>query len=146
MTSEALVKGVVATAGVGDDVGFMSERTPSTPTPPAATDPDSPRLRLAGTNAGPVTSEERDLLDLRAMLVRTRAVQGGDATVIRERLDRAGRKDAIEVATGTDAFARAASELDSMLARIDARLAEIDGARGVSIEIDPQAADLIRRS
>ncbi len=139
-------EGVAVPVGVGDNPGFMSERTPSTPSSSAGPDVDSPRLRLAGTNAGPVTEEERQLLDLRAGLVRARALQGADAAAIRERLERAGRKDPIQVATGVDAFAHASADLESMLARIDARLAAIDSARGVSIEIDPNAADLLRRS
>ncbi len=142
---EPLAEGVAVAVGVGENAGFMSERTPSTPSSSATTDMDSPRLRLAGTNAGPVTEEERQLLDLRARLVRARALQGVDAEAIRERLDRAGRKDPIQVATGVDAFTRASADLDAMLTRIDARLLEIDAARGMSIEIDPQAAGLLRR-
>ncbi|MFM1833135.1 MAG: hypothetical protein RLZZ461_1451, partial [Planctomycetota bacterium] len=83
---EPLAEGVAVAVGVGENAGFMSERTPSTPSSSATTDADSPRLRLAGTNAGPVTEEERQLLDLRARLVRARALQGVDAEAIRERL------------------------------------------------------------
>jgi len=141
----AVPGGVAVTAGVGDDSGFMSERTPNTPSTSASPEADSPRLRLAGTNAGPVTDEERRLLDLRAGLVRARGLQTADAAMIRERLERAGRKDPIEVATGTDAFTRTSADLDAMLARIDARLAELDAVRGAAIEIDPNASDLLKR-
>ncbi len=140
------IEGVAVGVGVGDDSGFMSERTPPKPTAPATAEADSPRLRLAGTNAGPVTTEERDLLQLRARLMRARALHGVDAAAIRGRLERAGRKDPIEVATGSDAFERTSSDLDAMLRMIDARLAEIDSARGAAVvEVDPQAADLLRR-
>lgn len=125
----------------------MSERTPSTPSSSVATGEDSPRLRLAGTNAGPVTEEERQLLELRARLVRVRALQGADAVLIRDRLERAGRKDPIEIATGADAFSKASSDLDAMLATIDARLSELDAERSAAtIETDPQASSLLRRS
>ncbi len=133
-------------ADVGDDSAFMSERTTSTPASPVGSEAESPRLRLAGTNAGPMTEEEQKLLHLRAGLVRACALHGADAASIRERLDRLGRKDPIEVATGTDAFSRAAAAMESMLSRIDARLAEIDAARSVTIEIDAKVSDLIRRS
>jgi hypothetical protein len=142
---EPLAEGVAVAVGVGENAGLMSERTPSTPSTQDTSSVNTPRLRLAGTNAGPVTEEERQLLNLRARLVRVRALQGVDAEAIRERLDRAGRKDPIQVATGVDAFTRAAADLDSMLTRIDARLAEIDAVRGVSIEIDAQATGLLRR-
>ncbi len=143
---DPFAEGVAVAVGVRENAGLMSERTPSSPSTQAASGVDSPRLRLAGTTAGPVTEEERQLLDLRARLVRARTQQGVDAEAIRERLDRAGRKDPIQVATGVDAFTRASSDLDAMLTRIDARLAEIDAARGVSIEIDPQVTGLLRRS
>jgi hypothetical protein len=125
----------------------MSERTPSTPaTSTDSIGAESPRLRLAGTNAGPVTKEERELLELRAGLVRALALHGADAAVIRERMGRAGRKDAIGLITGVDAFDRASSEIETMLSVIDARLAAIDSARGgVDIEVDPRAAALLRR-
>ncbi len=142
---DPFAEGVAVVGGVGENAGSMSERTPSTPSSPPTAEEDSPKLRLAGTNAGPVTEEERQLLDLRARLVRARALQAVDAAAIRERLDRAGRKDPIQVAMGVDAFTRTSADLDAMLTRIDVRLAEIDAARGVTIEIDPQATGLLRR-
>jgi transposase len=106
----------------------------------------SPRLRLSGTNAGPVTQEEQQLLELRAGLVRARALQGTEAAMIRERLVRAGRKDPIGLIRGNDAFDRMTGEIDTLLARIDSRLAEIDASRVGVIDVDPNVADLLRRS
>lgn len=129
----------------GDDVPFMSERTPTTPASKvgdAAT--EAPRLRLAGTNAGPVTDEERRLLELRVQVVRARGAHGTEAGVIRDRLGRTGRRDPMATVRGDDVFDRTAAELDSMLASIDARLAQLDAGRP-RVEIDPAAAELLRR-
>lgn len=123
----------------------MSERTPSPPAPTGGgSTSEAPRLRLAGTTAGPVTDEERRLLELRAEVVLACGRDGTDAGIVRERLGRAGRRDPIEVVRGDDVFTRTAAELASMLAMIDARLAEID-ARRPQIETDAAAADLLNR-
>jgi hypothetical protein len=44
------------------------------------------------------------------------------------------------------AFDRMTGEIDTLLARIDSRLAEIDASRVGVIDVDPNVADLLRRS
>ncbi|RPG05124.1 MAG: hypothetical protein CBC32_013385 [Proteobacteria bacterium TMED72] len=126
----------------------MTDVTTNAPTPVSAAGPgqESPNLRLAGTSAGPVTEEEAGLLGLRASLVRTLASNQQDATEIRERLERAGRRDAIREVTGLDAFDRSARVAMDLLSRVDARLDEIDVRRKAGrIEVDANAESLIRR-
>ena len=138
----------------GDDAASMAERTPSTP--PNVSRPEGegteapaptsrpPQLRLAGTTAGPVTPEERSLLELRAQVVRAAGRHGIEAEVVREKLGRAGREDPMAVVRGSDLFERNAEDLGVMLSKIDARLAEIDSKRP-TIEVDGNASALIRR-
>ena len=138
-----------------DDAAFMAERTPSNPSTASPADGrrggdrkaspvDPPQLRLAGTTAGPVTPEERDLLELRAQVVLATGRHGIEAGIVRDKLGRAGREDPMSVARGCDLFERNAEDLARFLATIDARLAEIDAKRP-SIEVDANAGDLVRR-
>ena len=145
---------VAEAESTGDDAPSMAERTPSTPSNPSRPDGEgteasaspakSPRLRLAGTTAGPVTPEERSLLELRAQVVRAAGRHGIEAEVVREKLGRAGRQDPMSVVRGSDLFDRNAEDLGELLSKIDACLAEIDSKRP-AIEIEGNAADLIRR-
>ncbi len=105
----------------------------------------SPRLRLAGTQAGPLTPRVRMLLELRSELTRALAVQEQEAGLIRNRLDRNGRADPIVVVTGEDAFARSDRSMRRALAEIDARLAQLDG-RVCSVEIEPGIGGFLDRS
>lgn len=137
-----------------DDAASMAERTPSNPSTASPADGrggdrkpstvDPPQLRLAGTTAGPVTPEERDLLELRAQVVLATGRHGIEAGIVRDKLGRAGREDPMSVARGSDLFDRNAEDLARFLATIDARLAEIDAKRP-SIEVDANAGDLVRR-
>lgn len=104
----------------------------------------SPRLRLAGTQAGPLTPQVRMLLELRTELMRALAVQEEEADLIRARLERNGRADPIAVVTGTDAFTRSDRSIRRALSEIDGRLARLDG-RAAVVEIDPGARDLLDR-
>ena len=105
-----------------------------------------PSLRLAGTNAGPVTEEEAGLLGLRSKLVRTLAANQQDAIGIRARLKRAGRRDAIRAVTGQDAFDRSAQVTMGLLGKVDARLDEIDARRNAArIDVEAGVEMLIRR-
>ncbi|MAD78341.1 MAG: hypothetical protein CMJ51_03100 [Planctomycetaceae bacterium] len=107
-------------------------------------DPDSPRLRLAGTDAGPLTDEVRHLLELRAHVLRLQARHLEDADLIRNRLARGRRQDPIELVTGDDAFARTTQAISRTLADIDEHLAR--SRPGFTVEIETSATDLLRRS
>ena len=96
-------------------------------------DSRSPRLRLAGTCAGPLTPTVERLLELRRQLIETRAVILEEAGFIRRRLERAGRRDAIACITGEDAFAGAATGIDHEISRVELELARLD-EKAVSIE------------
>ena len=104
----------------------------------------SPRLRLAGTPAGPLTPQVRMLLELRSELTRALAVQEQEAGLIRARLDRNGRPDPIAVVTGTDAFTRSDRSMRQAVAEIDARLAHLDHRTAV-VEIEPGVGELLDR-
>ena len=106
-------------------------------------DPDTPRLRLAGTDAGPLTDEVRRLLELRAQVLRMQVQHLADADLIRVRLARGGRQDPIAVVTGDDAFARTERELARSLAGIDEHLAR--SRPRPTVEIETSATDLLRR-
>lgn len=111
-------------------------------------DPTTPRLRLAGTSAGPVGAEEAALLDLRAALVRTVSANRQDADLIRTRLERAARVDPIREVTGRDAFDANQRDAMVMIEAVDARLDALDAGRSAkaSIETTPAANELLRRS
>lgn len=139
-----------------EDLIRMMDPPHITPTPtPASTspegseahgveDPDSPRLRLAGTDAGPLTDEVRHLLELRAHVRRMQARHLEDADLIRNRLARGRRQDPIELVTGHDAFERTTRAISRTLADIDEHLAR--SRPGVTVEIETSATDLLRRS
>lgn len=116
--------GVVAVGGlVEDDPRPMSEPTfadPSTNRRDAAA--SSPNLRLAGTLAAPITDSERDLLELRSNLVHAIASEEAEARVVRDRLARTGRRDAMATVTGSDVFERSSRVYRDLLAVIDERL------------------------
>ena len=105
----------------------------------------SPRLRLAGTEAGPLTPRVRMLLELRSELTKALAIHEQEAGLIRARLERNGRADPIAVVTGDDAFTRSDRSMRRALADIDARLAQLDG-RVCSVEIEPGIRDFLDRS
>ena len=107
-------------------------------------DPDSPRLRLAGTDAGPLTIEVRRLLALRSQVLRMQAQHVADADLIRTRLARNGRQDPIGVVTGDDAFARTEWEIARSLADIDQHLARSRPL--ATVQIETSSTDLLRRS
>jgi hypothetical protein len=140
---------LASVAASGENSPQMTDGTTTNSPPPiAAAEPgqEPPSLRLAGTSAGPVTEEEAGLLGLRASLVRTLAANQQDATEIRDRLERAGRRDAIREVTGHDAFDRSTRVAMDLLNRVDARLEEIDVQRKAArIEVDADAEALIRR-
>ena len=94
---------------------------------------EGPRLRLAGTCAGPLTPTIQRLLDFRSELVAARAVILEDAGFIRRRLERSGRTDAISCITGEDAFDGVAAQLDREINRLDLELSRLDDTT-VSIE------------
>lgn len=105
---------------------------------------EAPRLRLAGTNAGPVTPRIQDLLDLRSELMAARAVILEDAGFIRRRLERLGRVDAISCITGEDAFDGVATRIDHEITRLDLELARLDESV-VSIETCSVDVQRLRR-
>ena len=107
-------------------------------------DPDSPRLRLAGTDAGPLTDEVRHLLELRAHVLRMQTRHLEDADLVRNRLARGRRQDPIALVTGDDAFERTTQAISRTLADIDQHLAR--SRSGVTLEIETSATDLLRRS
>ena len=113
----------------------------------AKTDSFTPRLRLIGTSAGPVSTAEAALLELRATLVRTFSANQRDADLVRSRLERACRVDPIKEVTGRDAFEVNQRGTMAMLEEVDARLNALDADRGPSsiIETMPAANDLLRR-
>tara|TARA_B100001059_G_C17463556_1_gene393380 strand:- start:35 stop:418 length:384 start_codon:yes stop_codon:yes gene_type:complete len=113
----------------------------------AETDPATPRLRLSGTSAGPVSAPEAALLELRATLVRTISANQRDAGLIRGRLERASRMDPIKEVTGRDTFDASHRGTMDMLEAVDARLDALDAERkSATIETTPTANDLLRRS
>jgi hypothetical protein len=113
----------------------------------AKADSVTPRLRLTGTSAGPVSAAEAALLELRATLVRTVSANQRDADLVRARLERACRVDPIKEVTGRDAFEVNQCGTMAMLEAVDARLNALDADRGSSsiIETMPAANDLLRR-
>ena len=133
----------------GEDPAPMSD-APSSLHPArdgAETDSVTPRLRLAGTSAGPVSAAEAALLELRATLVRTVSANQRDADLVRTRLERACRVDPIKEVTGRDAFETNRHDTMAMLKAVDARLNALDADRASSgiIETTPAANDLLRR-
>lgn len=132
----------------GEDSARMTDAPPSLG--PARNgseaDPVTPRLRLTGTSAGPVSSEEAALLELRASLVRTVSANQRDADLIRARLERASRIDPIREVTGRDAFDANQRGTMAMLEAVDRRLDALDAGRASAlIETTPAANDLLRR-
>ena len=125
------------------------KQTPASPGPEVSEprtvgDSGSPRLRLAGTEAGPLTDEVRRLLELRAQVLLMQAQHVADADLIRGRLARGGRQDPIAVVTGDDAFTRTERELARSLAGIDEHLAR--SRPRPTVETETSATDLLRRS
>ena len=152
--SQAPVSGELASEALGpenspqmsDSSGAnpMSDAQSGTvPTNVGTTAAEGPHLRLAGTNAGPVTPKIQRLLDLRSELVSAKAVILEDAGFIRGRLQRSGRVDAISSITGEDAFEGAATRIDHEISRLDLELARLD-ERAVRIETVPQAVGRLR--
>ena len=100
---------------------------------------DGPQLRLAGTNAGPLTPNIQRLLDFRTELVAARALILEDAGFIRRRLERSGRRDAISCITGEDAFDGVATQIDHEIARLDLELSRLDET---TVSIETRAIDV----
>ena len=105
---------------------------------------DGPRLRLAGTSAGPLTPTIQRLLEFRNELLSAKAVILEDAGFIRRRLERSGRRDAITCITGEDAFDGVATRIDHEISRVDLELARLD-EKAVSIETEPVSLGRLRR-
>ena len=106
-----------------------------------------PRLRLAGTTAGPVSDAERALLDLRQALIQASSHVQRDAGVIRGRLERSGRQDPVALTTGQDVFARTQVDLGRLLAAVEDRLEAVSEPDDQSrIEVVPGVQALLRRS
>ena len=100
---------------------------------------DGPQLRLAGTNAGPLTPNIQRLLDFRTELVAARALILEDAGFIRRRLERSGRRDAISCITGEDAFDGVATQIDHEITRLDLELSRLDET---TVSIETRAIDV----
>lgn len=140
---------LASSSACGEDSAPMSDAPSSLDSARdgAETDPATPRLRLAGTSAGPVSAPEAALLELRATLVRTISANQRDAGLIRGRLERASRMDPIKEVTGRDTFDVSHRGTMDMLEAVDARLDALDAERkSATIETTPTANDLLRRS
>ena len=107
-------------------------------------DADGPRLRLAGTHAGPLNPTVERLLEFRSELLAARALILEDAGFIRRRLERSGRVDAMSRITGEDAFDGVATRIDHEISRLDLELARLEETV-VSIETDRVVARQFRR-
>ena len=102
----------------------------------------TPRLRLAGTTAGPLSDAEKALLDLRHALIQASGHVQRDAVAIRGRLERSGRRDPVQLTTGQDVFERSEAELGRLLAAVEDRLETVSAP---AIEIDSDVESLLRR-
>ena len=132
--------GLAESAPIRDD---PSEMTDQSFRDQVAESVSTPRLRLAGTTAGPLSDAEQSLLDLRHALIQASSHVQRDAVAIRGRLERSGRRDPVQLTTGQDVFERSQIELGRLLAAVEDRLETVSAPE---IDIEPGVESLLRRS
>ena len=134
--------GLAESDRIAENLGMADHSLSEQVTPEAEEGSKTPRLRLAGTTAGPLSQTEQALLDLRQALIHASGHLQRDAVLIRGRLERSGRIDPIESTTGGDVFERSQVELGKMLAAVERQLEAESGPR---IEVVPGVESLLRR-
>ena len=109
-----------------DNVAVMSERPSTEPTQGSSVEIEpQPRLRLAGTPAGPPSEPEQRVLALRQEMVIALGSLQRDAKMICNRLERAGRVDPIREVTGSGALDIAVDSAEDLLRAVDELLLEV---------------------